>query len=79
MYPYERYYKELKSFIRNLAKPEGSIAHGYQMEEALGFVTEYMSAYTPTRIRAWDSNEQQSMIDEVPEGKTKAQVLFEDL
>lgn len=26
MYPYKRYYKGLKSFVRNLAKPEGSMA-----------------------------------------------------
>jgi hypothetical protein len=29
MYPYERYFKGLKSFVWNLAKPEGSMAHGY--------------------------------------------------
>ena len=29
MYPYERYFKGLKGFVRNLAKPEGSITQGY--------------------------------------------------
>ena len=48
MYPYERYFKGLKGFVRNLAKPEGSITQGYQVEEALGFVTEYMADYNPT-------------------------------
>jgi hypothetical protein len=38
MYPYERYFKGLKSFVRNLARLEGSMAQGYQVEEALGFL-----------------------------------------
>ena len=42
MYPFERYFKGLKGFVRNLAKPEGSVTQGYQVQEALGFVTEYM-------------------------------------
>jgi len=29
MYPYERYFKTLKRYVRNLAKPEGSISQGY--------------------------------------------------
>jgi len=29
MYPYERYFKGLKGFVHNLAKPEGSIAQDY--------------------------------------------------
>jgi len=43
MYPYERYFKSLKGFVRNLAKLEGSIAQGYEAEEALGFITESKS------------------------------------
>ena len=48
MYPFERYFKGLKGFVRNLAKLEGSVTQGYQVEEALGFVTEYMTEYNPT-------------------------------
>lgn len=39
MYPFERYYKGLKGFVRNLARPQGSFARGYEIEEALGFLT----------------------------------------
>ncbi|GJX88616.1 DIE2/ALG10 family protein [Tanacetum coccineum] len=35
MYPFERYIKKLKGYVRNKAKPEGSIAEGYVAEEAL--------------------------------------------
>jgi len=79
MYPYERYFKGLKSFVKNLAKPEGSIAQGYQVEEALGFVTEYMSAYSPTSRRGWDSKEDPTMTDEIVEGKGKPRNLSKQL
>jgi len=39
MYPTERYLKTLKRFVRNKARPEGSMVKGYALEEALGFCT----------------------------------------
>ena len=79
MYLFERYDKGLKSFVQNLAKPEGSIAQGYQVEEALGFVTEYMSSYAPRTRRVWDDKEDPSMNDEILEGKGKPQMLSNQL
>jgi len=79
MYPYERYFKTLKGYVRNLAKPEGSIATGYQIEQALGFVTEYMSDYNITSRRAWDGKEEPKMVDEILEGKGKAKQLTEEV
>jgi hypothetical protein len=79
MYPYERYFKSLKGFVRNLAKPEGSIAQGYQVEQALGFITEYMSEYNITTRRVWDDKEEPSMVDEILQGKGKPKILSEEL
>jgi hypothetical protein len=79
MYPYERYFKGLKSFVRNLAKPEGSMAQGYQVEEALRFLTEYMSTYTPTSRRVWDDQEDPTMTDEILEGKGRLRLLSDEL
>jgi hypothetical protein len=79
MYPYERYFKTLKGYVRNLAKPEGSIAQGYQVEEALGFITEYMRDYNITSQRVWDDKEEPTMVDEILEGKGKPKLLFEGL
>ena len=79
MYPYERYFKTLKGFVRNLAKPEGSIAQGYQVEQALGFLTEYMSAYNITTRRVWDDKEEPAMVDEILEGKGKPRELSEEM
>ncbi|GJV48962.1 hypothetical protein Tco_1439174 [Tanacetum coccineum] len=41
MFPFERYMKKLKGYVRNKAKPEGSIAKGYVAEEALTFSSHY--------------------------------------
>ncbi|KAI3763957.1 hypothetical protein L2E82_13955 [Cichorium intybus] len=37
MYPFERYMKKLKNYVRNKARPEGCMAEGYVAEEALTF------------------------------------------
>ena len=65
MYPIERYMKTLKDYVRTLAHPEGSIAEGYQNEDALGFCTEYMQEYRGTAQRVWDAEEDPIMNDEV--------------
>ncbi|KAI3443810.1 hypothetical protein Pfo_000475 [Paulownia fortunei] len=43
MYPFERYLGTLKKYIRNMARPEGSIVEGYVVNEALTFSSLYMS------------------------------------
>ncbi|XP_061355874.1 uncharacterized protein LOC133300365 [Gastrolobium bilobum] len=42
MYPIERYLGQLKSYVRNRAQPEGSIAEGYLMQEILTFCSRYL-------------------------------------
>ena len=42
MYPIERYLGKLKSYVRNRAQPEGSIAEGYMAEEILTFCSRYL-------------------------------------
>jgi hypothetical protein len=41
MYPFERYMKILKSYVRNKTHPEGCIAENYIAEEAIEFCSEY--------------------------------------
>lgn len=71
MYPFERYMKGLKGFVKNKAKPEGSMAQGYLREESIGFINEYLSEYTATTKRAWDDKEEPAMYDEILEGAKK--------
>ncbi|CAM8938710.1 unnamed protein product [Rhodiola kirilowii] len=42
MYPFERYMKILKSYVRNRHRPEGCIVEGYITEEAVEFCTNFL-------------------------------------
>ncbi|KAM0002938.1 hypothetical protein Hdeb2414_s0306g00862151 [Helianthus debilis subsp. tardiflorus] len=42
MYPIERYLGHLMRYVGNKAKPEGSIAEGYVVEEAITFCSHYL-------------------------------------
>ena len=75
MYPIERYLKTLKGYVRNRSRPEGCMAKGYAIVEALGFCTEYMQDYTVTIQRVWDDKEDPSMYDEILEGGARARHL----
>ncbi|GJS96204.1 hypothetical protein Tco_0803172 [Tanacetum coccineum] len=55
MYPFERYMKKLKNYVRNKAKPEGLIAEGYVAEEALTFSSHYFWDVT-TKFNRPDRN-----------------------
>nr|AAK95676.1 Putative retrotransposable elements TNP2 [Oryza sativa]AAP52215.1 transposon protein, putative, CACTA, En/Spm sub-class [Oryza sativa Japonica Group] len=52
MRPFERYMGVLKSYVRNRAKPEGSIIEGYTTEEAIEFCVNYMSDADPIGVPA---------------------------
>ena len=50
MYPFERYMKILKSYVRNHKHPTGCIAESYIEEEALEFCAEYMLNMSIVRV-----------------------------
>ena len=41
MYPIEHFLKKLKEYVRNRARPEGSIVEGYVVDESLSFCSMY--------------------------------------
>ncbi|XP_058202686.1 uncharacterized protein LOC131317134 [Rhododendron vialii] len=43
MYPFERYMKVLKGYVRNRNRPEGCIAESYIAEEGVEFCSDYLS------------------------------------
>nr|GEY74903.1 hypothetical protein [Tanacetum cinerariifolium] len=61
MFPFERYMKKLKGYVRNKAKPEGSIAEGY-VAEALTFSSHYFRDVT-TKFNRPDRNIRQRYVD----------------
>lgn len=77
MYPCERYLGTLKSFVRNKAAPEASMAKGYAAEEALGFCTEYLNLQQYTKRHIWESEEEESQTASVVEGAGRVSYLSE--
>nr|GEV50097.1 hypothetical protein [Tanacetum cinerariifolium] len=55
MYPFERFMKKLKNYVRYKAKSEGLIAKGYVGEEALTFSSHYFRDVT-TKFNRLDRN-----------------------
>jgi hypothetical protein len=47
MYPFERFMGILKHYVRNRARPEGSIVQGYVTEEVIEFCLDYMARLDP--------------------------------
>ncbi|RID50398.1 hypothetical protein BRARA_H01129 [Brassica rapa] len=46
MYPFERYMKVLKDYVRNTARPEGCIAESYLAEECMKFCSAFLKTTT---------------------------------
>ncbi|KAK1604853.1 hypothetical protein QYE76_028526 [Lolium multiflorum] len=57
MYPVERRLGYLKSTVRNKARPEGSIAEGYIVDECLIFCSRFFKDGTETRFNKDDRNQ----------------------
>jgi hypothetical protein len=57
MYYLERYMKDLKGWVRQKARPEGSMAEGYILQEAMTHVTEYTTRLDPKAPQLWQLNE----------------------
>ena len=73
MFYLERFMKTLKGFVRQKARPEGSMAEGWLVHETCVYVTEFMR-----RMRGfndhdtpllWSINEDKRLIGNVPQGK----------
>jgi hypothetical protein len=71
--------KTLKNYVRNMARPEASMAEGYLKEECLGFVTEYLQRFDVVHQRVWDADEEYGDAEEVLEGAGKPFMLSPEL
>ncbi|KAI3824172.1 hypothetical protein L1987_05621 [Smallanthus sonchifolius] len=54
MYTFERYMKKLKAYVRNKAKPEGSIAEGYVADGNNGAITRWRRGFVSLRLGLCD-------------------------
>ncbi|KAA0052792.1 transposase [Cucumis melo var. makuwa] len=57
MYPFKRYMKVLKSFVRNRNQPEGCIAKAQVCEEAVQFCSDFLSRLDPIGLGSLNSRE----------------------
>ncbi|XP_026430326.1 uncharacterized protein LOC113326872 [Papaver somniferum] len=62
MYPIERYLRKLKSYVRNKACSEGSMAEAYLIDECITFCTRYLNSVV-TKFNKLERNED----DEAPQ------------
>ncbi|XP_073058473.1 uncharacterized protein [Primulina eburnea] len=70
MYPFERFMKTLKEYVKNRARPEGCIAECYLAEERMRFCSAYIEKAASIGIR---SNRNQDMENGLVEGRPISQ------
>jgi hypothetical protein len=75
MYPVEIYMKTLKTYVRNMARPEASMAKGYLNDECIGFITKYLQRFYVVQRRVWDTDKEYGDTEEVTEGAGKLYVM----
>ena len=66
MYPVERYLRTLKSYVWNIACPEGSIAEGYISKECLTFCSWFFEDVS-TKLN-WPDRRERCAVSEPPSG-----------
>jgi hypothetical protein len=69
MYPVERFLKKLKDYVLNKARPEGSIAEGYLIEETSSFCSMYMDDID-TRFNCKERNYDGAPFEDVHESSS---------
>jgi hypothetical protein len=50
MFPFERFMGVLKKYVRNCARPEGSISKGYGTEEVIEFCVDFLPDLKPIGV-----------------------------
>jgi len=71
MYFIERYMKVLKGWVRQMARPESSIAEGYITHEAMKYASEYITSGDFKWMSSWVNEDDNEMTgDHLPEAFT---------
>lgn len=71
MFFLERFMKTLKSFVRQRARPEGSMAEGWLVQESLVYISEFLGKKEDSLPLLWQNIEDKRMVGDVPQGKGK--------
>ncbi|MCO5549356.1 hypothetical protein L7F22_002826 [Adiantum nelumboides] len=68
MFFLERFMKTLKRFVRQRARPEGSMAEGWMVQESCVFISEYLTRSQNNIIELWNIKDDERVVSEVPQG-----------
>ncbi|MCO5594101.1 hypothetical protein L7F22_048122 [Adiantum nelumboides] len=68
MFFLERFMKTLKGFVRQRARPEGSMAEGWLVQESCVFVSEYLSRSQNNALELWSTKDDDRVVIDVPQG-----------
>lgn len=68
MFFLERFMKTLKGFVRQRARPEGSMAEGWLVQESLVYISEFLGKSDESMPVLWENKEDERMVGEVPQG-----------
>lgn len=60
--------KVLKDFVRQKARPEGSMSEGWLAQESLFYISEFLLQIDPSSPRLWDDVERDEVIGEKAQG-----------
>ena len=69
MFFLEQFMKTLKGFVRQRARPEGSMAEGWLVQESLVFITEFVGMSDPEMSRLWSDDADARLIGDEPQGQ----------
>lgn len=67
MFFLERFMKTLKGFVRQKARPEGSMAEGWLVQESCVFISGYL-AHKNNMPHLWSTKDDDRVVGEVPQG-----------
>ena len=75
MFFLERFMKTLKGFVRQRARPEGSMAMGWLVQESLVYITEFLITTGSNMPQLWKLEEDDKNLEDEPQGNGQVKVL----
>lgn len=69
MFYLERFMKTLKGFVRQKARPEGSMAEGWLVQESCVWISEYLGRVDQDLPLMWSNKDDDRLVGDVPQGQ----------
>lgn len=79
MFFLERFMKTLKGFVRQRARPEGSMAEGWLVQESCVYISEYLAGKKQNIMpHLWSTKDDDRLTGKVPQGKGVLKLFDEE-